>query len=260
MRSASSSTEMPLSSSIQSCVLVAISSVLLGGIRLGVLGSASAETSACLSSSSVGSPPAQLCPPPRPPRRGLRARLLGWRLGSGVLRRLLGGLGLGRGVLRGGSSAARPRPRPPPRRGLAAGASPRPRRASAGAAAAGASPAGISPDSFFCCTWPSADGEAAEQRVQRAHEAADRARRRCRRAGRRALRARAGARASGSARLELLAAHHAALEGQQLGRSGVVGDRLGRRRDVAAHERQRGRADEVAPSASRRRPGRRRVR
>ena len=47
-----------------------------------------------------------------------------------------------------------------------------------------------------------------------------------------------------SSAAERLAVHDAALERQQLRRAGEVGDRLGRRRRVAAHERQRRRADE----------------
>ena len=42
--------------------------------------------------------------------------------------------------------------------------------------------------------------------------------------------------------VERVAVHQAALEGQQLRGAGVVGDRLGGQRGVAAHERQRGRA------------------
>ena len=239
MRSASSSTEMPFSSSIQSCVLVAISvSPPWWGSVSASSAAASAEPSASLSSSCAGSSPAQLglaaggassagslaggpacsaCglpsaaglarrPRPASPRAPrLRAPRRRGLLGAAPRRRLLGRRLLG-GRLLGGGSSARPR-----RRG------------------AGGSPAGISPDSFFSRTWPSATARPLSERAERAHEAAD---------GRGddadELAVEDFARWQARERADLVgverrAFHQPALEGQQLGRAGVVGDASWRR-------------------------------
>ena len=219
MRSASSSTEMPFSSSIQSCVLVAmcVSPPWWDSSRRPRTRPPPRRPPGCRPLAPARPPPAQLSSPPRARRGG--GLLGGVRLGSagasasaGLLCRGVGlraSLGL-RGRL--ASAAARPRraPRPPrPASLLGSGA----------ASAAGASPAGISPDSFFSLHLAERDGDAAEQRVQRAHEAAD---------GRGddpdELAVEHFARGQPRERadlldVELVAVHQAALERQQLGRA-----------------------------------------
>ena len=91
------------------------------------------------------------------------------------------------------------------------------------------------------------DGEAADERAERAHEPADGR-------GDDADELAVEHFARGQAReradlldVELRAVHEPALERQQLGGAGVVGDGLGGGSDVAAHERQRGGSGEEAP-------------